>query len=238
MIDIHTHILPGIDDGAKDWDMTLEMLKRSADAGVKKIIATPHYLPWRKNVPAGTVKQLCDEAMKKLHNKYGIVMDIYPGNEIYYNLGVIQKLKDAKALTLAGSRYVLIEFSTKTTYQMCRRAVREISDSGYIPVIAHVERYGCLRSFAKLNELRQMGALIQMNTDSIRIGFPGGLGFWTGRCLSNRMVDFLGSDMHDLNKRSPYTEKRLQRLRKKLEPEYQKELLYENAQKVLDDTRI
>lgn len=236
MIDIHTHILPGVDDGSRDWDMTLEMLKESFEAGVKKVIATPHYLPWKKNTKPEMIKQLCSEAQKKLLNKYGIVMDIYPGNEIYYNLSVIQKLKDGEVLTLAGSRYVLVEFTKEASCQMCFRAVRELEDNGYIPIIAHAERYAFLRSFQTLQELKQMDALIQMNIESCQGFFLGG--HWSKRCLLNKVVDFLCSDMHDLNRRIPFTEKQLHWIQKRIEPGYQTKLLCSNAQKVLDDIRI
>lgn len=68
VIDIHTHILPGIDDGAKDWDTCLEMLLKSAENGVKKVIATPHYLPWKQKSSSKEIESLCMQAKKKLVN--------------------------------------------------------------------------------------------------------------------------------------------------------------------------
>ena len=80
-IDLHAHVLPGVDHGARDWEMSLKMLAKSARCGVDTIIATPHYLPWKKENMAERIPELCREAEKKLQDAYGVSMKIYPGNE-------------------------------------------------------------------------------------------------------------------------------------------------------------
>lgn len=236
-IDIHTHILPGVDDGAKDWEVCLEMLARSARLGVDAIIATPHYLPWKQKVSAKEIENLCIEAKKKLVKKHGITMDIYPGNEIYYNVDAIQDLKAGKSLSLAGSRYVLVEFQQGSPYQSFCRAVKEFRDAGYIPIFAHVERCDCLRNVEKMQELREMGALFQMNVEAFQGSFWDKDSRWAKKCLRNRNVDFLATDMHDMNRRPPMMGEELRWVQKNLEPEYQKQLLYGNAQKILSEIR-
>lgn len=237
-IDIHAHVLPGIDDGAKDWDTCLEMLSRSAACGVKKVIATPHYLPWKQRSTPREIESLCLQAEKKLLQKHGITMDIYCGNEIYYNMDAIQNLRDGKILTLAGSKYILVEFEPRTSYQVFCRAVKEFRDAGYIPIIAHMERYECLRQAAKMQELRDMGALFQMNVEAFQGGVFDSDSRWSKRCLVEEQVDFLASDMHGLRRRTPMTEEELQWVHKKLKPKYQKELLYGNAQRILDSIGV
>ena len=234
MIDIHTHVLPGIDDGAKDWDTCLEMLKRSVDGGVKAVIATPHYLPWKKNSSPQEIEALCAEAKKKLLEKHGISMDIYCGNEIYYTLDAIQYLREGKILTLAGSRYILVEFEERGSYQVVCRAVKEFRDAGYIPIIAHVERYDCLRHSAKIREIKEMGALLQMNVEAFQGRFFDQESCRAKKNLLEENIDFLASDMHSLGRRSPIKEEELQWVRKKLNPKYQKALLYRNAEKILE----
>ena len=234
MIDIHTHVLPGVDDGAKDWDMCLEMLKRSAENGIEKVIATPHFIPWRQSVTPNEIKKLCAEVQKKLLEKHGITMDIHCGNEIYYTLDAIQHLREGKILTLAGSRYVLVEFETRSSYQVFCRAVKEFRDAGYIPIIAHVERYECLSQSAKLQEIKEMGALLQMNVEAFQGGFFDQESRRAKKYLLEEKIDFLASDMHSLGRRSPIKEEELQWVRKKLNPKYQKALLYRNAEKILE----
>lgn len=237
-IDIHTHILPGVDDGAKDWETCLSMLVQSARHGVDAIIATPHYLPWKQKASAKEVETLCVEAKKKLFEKHGITMDIYPGNEIYYNVDAIHDLKAGKSLSLAGSRYVLVEFQQGSPYQSFCRAVKEFRDGGYIPILAHIERCNCLRNMEKMQELREMGALFQMNVEAFQGGIFDKDSRWAKKCLKERKVDFLASDMHGTNHRPPMMGEELRWIQKNLEPEYQKELLYGNAQKIMGRIRV
>lgn len=237
-IDIHTHVLPGIDDGAKDWETCLEMLLRSAECGVKKVIATPHFLPWKQKSTPKEIEALCAQAQKKLFEKHGITMDIYCGNEIYYNIDAIQNLKEGKILTLAGSKYILVEFEPRTSYQVFCRAVKEFGDAGYITIIAHMERYNCLRQAGKIQELRNMGALFQMNVEVFQGGVFDSDSRWSKKCLMAEQVDFLASDMHDLCRRTPITEEKLQWVKKRLKPKYQRELLYVNAQRILDSIGV
>lgn len=232
-IDIHTHVLPGIDDGAKDWETCIEMLAQSAASGVEKIIATPHYLPWGKNASPKRIRMLCQEASEKLYKERGIALDIYPGNEIYYSIGVAQKVKNEEVLTLAGTRYVLVEFQTAGPYQELCRAVREFRDGGFIPIVAHMERYQCLERMERIEELKELGALMQMNADSIDGGFWQKDSRKAKQLLAKGVIDFMASDMHGLGRRSPITDGKLQWVYKKLDSEYQQELIYGNAEKML-----
>lgn len=237
-IDIHTHILPKVDDGAKDWDTCMEMLKKSAESGVVKVIATPHFLPWKQKYSPKEIVALCCEAKKKLFEKYGITIDIYYGNEIYYNVDAIQDLKEGKILTLAGTKYILVEFEPRTSYQVFCRAVKEFRDAGYIPIIAHMERYDCIRQEGRIQELREMGALFQMNVEALQGGMFDADSRWSKKRLLERQVDFLASDMHGMSRRTPISEEELRWIQKRLDLKYQKELLYRNAQKILDSIEV
>ena len=237
-IDIHTHILPGIDDGAKDWDVCLEMLRRSHESGVEAVIATPHYLPWRKNYSPKQIEDLCSQAKKKLLEKHGITMDIYSGNEIYYTVDAIQNLKEEKMLTLGHSRYALVEFGCETSYQVIYRAVKDFREAGYIPIVAHVERCDCLRNPERLQQIREVGALLQMNVEALKGSLFSNKSRWAKKRLMQEQIDFLASDMHDLSERTPMLEKELHWVLKKLKPKYQKELLYINAKQVIDSIGV
>ena len=103
--DIHCHILPGIDDGPRNWDMTLQMVQQSWDAGVRTMIATPHYLPWHERLKGETVLSLVEEARQKVASELGVEMTILTGEELYYHSGLMEELQQGKALTMAGSRY-------------------------------------------------------------------------------------------------------------------------------------
>ena len=235
-IDIHAHVLPGVDHGAKDWDISLKMLAKSARCGVKTVIATPHYLPWKKGVTTERICELCEEAERRLKNEYGISMKIYPGHEIYYSTETIEILKAGKALTLAGSRYVLVEFNPEVSYQTLCKAARDLRYNRYIPIFAHVERYQCLNN-ERLSELKDMGALLQMNVGSFQGGLFERESHKTKKWLKEGIIDFLASDMHDMVERPPMSEERLQWIQKKLNSKYQDKLLYGNAQKILAEIK-
>ena len=230
-IDIHTHVLPGVDHGAKDWDTSLEMFMRSARYGVEAIIATPHHLPWEQNATGKEIRELCKEAKERLLDKYSILMDIYPGNEIYYSVDTVEMLEKGEAL--AGSRYVLVEFDQEDSYQTLLKAVRDLCYNRYIPIVAHVERYYCMHNMERLLELKEMGALLQVNTSAFQGGLFDERSNMTKRWLKKGIVDFVASDMHDLVERPPMSRERLQWLEKRLYPQYQDKLLFDNAQQIL-----
>lgn len=232
-IDIHAHVLPGVDDGAKDWGMCLDMLEASAKSGVTAVIATPHFLPWRKSIACEEIKSLCTQAREKLDKERGVSMDIYPGNEIYYSIGVVEKVKEGSALTLADSRYVLVEFKTAAPYQELCRAVREFRDAGYIPIIAHMERYQCLNFEARMEELKETGALFQMNISSLQGGIFDSNKRKARKLILDGAIDFLASDMHDLSSRPPFSKKDFEWIQNKIRPEERELLLSGNAERIL-----
>lgn len=233
-IDIHAHVLPGVDHGAKDWDMSLKMLAKCARGGTKTVIATPHYLPWKEGVTTELIRELCKEAEDRLQKEYGISMEIYPGHEVYYCTELVELLKAGKALPLAESRYVLVEFGTEESYQTLCKASRDLRYNRYIPIFAHVERYRCLDHKEKLVELKEMGALLQVNVGSLQGSLFDERARRAKQWLNAGVIDFLASDMHDLEKRSPITNEKLKWVQKKLDSQYQDKLLYGNAKKILD----
>lgn len=234
-IDIHAHVLPGVDHGASDWDTSLKMLAKSARCGVKKVIATPHYLPWKDGVTPETICKLCKEAESRLQNEYAISMKIYPGHEIYYSVELVDILKEGKALTLAGSPYILVEFQQEESYQIICKAIRDLRHHGYFPIIAHVERYRCLYNKGRIAELKEIGALLQVNVGSLHGRLFDTRSRRVKQWLTKGYIDFLASDMHDMGQRPPMSKDSLQWICKKLNSRYQEKILYGNAQKILAD---
>lgn len=231
IVDIHTHVLPGIDDGAKDWDTCLNMIAKSWEAGVRKIFATPHLVPWEKSADPATVRQLCEETRIRVKKELGIAMYIYPGQEIYYHIDITKKLKEGQALTLGGSRYVLVEFATDIPYRVLYRGIKEICEAHFRPLIAHVERYECMRKPGRIQELEDIGVTFQMNVEAFQGGLLDETSRWAKKCLTNRRIHFLASDMHNLRNRPPMSESRLEWAKRKLDGEYLEEILCMNSGK-------
>lgn len=228
--DIHTHILPGIDDGARDWDMCLEMIDRAWDGGIRRIIATPHYLPWQKKKknPLQIVR-LCVEVQRRVRAELGYEIKIYPGQEIYYHVDMIEEIRRGEILTMAGTRHILVEFPIDISAQQLKQAVRHICESRYIPILAHIERYECLRTNETLEEAAELGALFQINIKSLQGAMLNQTTRWCKHQLQERKIDFLASDMHNLGSRPPTSYKMLDWVGKKLDREYQRDILLRNA---------
>lgn len=170
LFDMHCHILPGVDDGSRDMDTTRKMLARAYEQGIRNMVATPHFMMGEDNTP---VPELVKIFLKVRQEANAIAPDfnIFLGNELLYDSGLLEQVKKGNALTINGTRYVLIEFLVETEYENICAAVREFTTAGYIPVIAHVERYMKLtKHMGYIGELIDMGALIQVNISSLEGG--------------------------------------------------------------------
>ena len=154
MIDIHSHILPGVDDGASSMKESLHMLSMARRQGITDVFATSHYSKAFPNRDPEKLRRLRDELMSRANRpvkgpdgkiKRRQPIRIWTGQEIFYSNSVIRLLEEGKLLTLADSNYVLVEFMPSVPYSEICTAVRNLSRAGYAPVVAHAERYRCLR---------------------------------------------------------------------------------------------
>ena len=167
LIDIHTHILYGVDDGAKDINDSMGLLDEEREQGVDQVILTPHYGP-KFGHPDTEVLRKKFEAIREKAYKYYPEIQLYLGSELYYQQGTVSDLKQGKALTMNGTRYVLVEFATSDAYSHIYRAVQDFVYAGYIPILAHVERYKAVFGHVdKIVELVETGAYIQINAESL-----------------------------------------------------------------------
>ena len=175
LVDIHCHILPGVDDGAPDMETSRAMIRDAYEQGVRYIIATPHYRP-----------EMFEPSMKKVIRVYHELRDyaeevgigLRLGCEYYRNEQMIRHLDKKLRPTMLGSRYVLTEFSTNDSFVTVRNYIYELITKGYRPIVAHVERYFCCQEPERIQKLKKLGAQIQINADSV-------LGFYRIRCTQS-----------------------------------------------------
>lgn len=154
IIDTHSHILPGIDDGAGSWKEALCMLKTAQAQGIRRVIATPHWGgPFGYTDPV-QIRELCFTLQEKAR-RHNISVKIYQGQEVMYTEEAADRIANGEILTLADSRYVLAEFYQGIGYSGIFRAVQRFTQSGYSPIIAHAERYEALKDIGRLEELRK-----------------------------------------------------------------------------------
>ena len=205
LTDFHCHILPGVDDGSKDMDMTMEMLDLSYAQGVRRIIATPHYHRGHVENEPEKLREVLKKVQEKAAKKYPD-LEIRLGNEVFYSDGVIDLLRKGKFLPMGAedSRYLLVEFSPDDSFSRLQDAVSQVTRMGYRPVIAHVERYQCMyRQKDRFEELQRQGALFQVNYNQAR----------ENRWLfQHDFVDLLATDCHNTEERAPKIEENLKNL--------------------------
>jgi len=166
--DIHSHVIPCIDDGSGSFEDSLKILKTMESAGTKELILTPHYSVRRRYKPSPEQILSAFEEFKNKCSQIGISIKLHYGCEIEYSADVPDLLKSGNLLSLAGTRYILVEFAPYADIREIIDAVRNIVLLGFIPVIAHVERYPALKnSIDDVAFLKSMGAMIQVNVEYI-----------------------------------------------------------------------
>jgi protein-tyrosine phosphatase len=237
-IDIHSHILPGIDDGAKDFSTSMKMLRTAFKDGAEQIIATPHNKPGRHNAGAERMASLIAELEKQLKDE-GIPLKLYPGNEFYYRAGLTEEIMEGKGLTMAGTSFVLTEFSPMDDYDYIRNGIYSLVAFGYRPILAHVERYSKINGRTdRVEDLTEMGCYIQVNAGSVMGDLGFGTKLFTRKLLREGLLHFIASDAHDTGNRPPKLSACASYVEKKYGKAYALELFYENPMHVIRNESI
>ena len=231
--DMHCHILPKLDDGSKSMDETIRTVQEAVKQGIRTIIVTPHFYPGRYETDAELVLRKV-ENVQLICQERNLPVRFYAGQECFYYSGLLEQLRTGRVLTLAGSRCVLVEFSPDCIYSQLFAGLSELTRGGYIPVLAHFERYDCLRDETRLRELKDAGVLLQMNFDTLlRRGGLFGKSRWR-RFAQQGMVDLLGSDCHGMDFRPYHVDQACRWLEKIVDPKLQLWILEKNVQKILN----
>lgn len=196
MIDIHTHIIPFVDDGSSSLQESLEMVKKAVSIGVKTMIATPHhiYKRYEKSVEEITKNfNLLKEEVEKLNLPINLLL----GQEIYYTSkeNIIEKLNSHELLTINDSKYVLLEFSFTHKPKNYDDVIYNFKVNGYQVIIAHIERYRWIKE-KDVVYFKNEGALIQVNAASLlgKEGFK--IKRLAKKLIKHNLVDFIASDTH------------------------------------------
>lgn len=238
LIDIHIHILPGVDDGARSLESSERMLDIAYADGIRTMICTPHFHGGHMESTMSANYKALEELCNVAKNKYSD-MEFYLGNEVYYFDSIDEWLQDGRLTAMAGSSYVLVEFSPGVTLRELDIAVRHITQSGYRPILAHINRYvNLVGNINHVYDLIDNGAYIQINTEALN----GNMGFrvkqFTKKLLKNDSVHFIASDAHSSRTRRP----ELNEVARYIEKKYGEELAYrifcENPKKIIDDEII
>ena len=237
-LDMHSHCLPGLDDGAKDLDEALAMLRLYDENQFHAVIATPHYHYHRGSATPEQIRQAAGQ-LQAAAEEQNIPVQIYTGNEIYYNRDVADLLTQGRLLTLAGSHYVLIEFSPDDTYQNIRDGLHDVEGAGFYPILAHAERIWTLVEHSgQLAALVDRGYYIQMNISSVKTRSTHAVKRFMLDAAKNDLIHFLATDAHECDSRTPQITADARYLMRKLGEPYMEEILIDNPQKIITDTII
>lgn len=235
--DIHSHLLPHVDDGAASLSEAVELLKAEYKDGVRTIFVTPHYRKRMFEPSAETIRQqykyLTDEA-----KNIGSDLQLFLGCEFHAHMDMIELLNTGAYPTMGGTRCVLIEFSETSDFKTIREHCYKLLCSGYRPIIAHAERYPALgKNIESLEYLADLGAYIQMNAGSI-IGAEGfGIKRFCKKAVKQDLLHFVGSDAHNMKDRRPMMGKCAEYLSKIMGNDYMEKILIENPSNMIKEGR-
>jgi len=232
-IDIHSHVLPNMDDGSRSLRQSLSMLHMAWKEGIRLMIATPHNMPGKGCPDAALVREavagLAEQAARE-----DLPIEILCGTEYYYREEVLELLEAGQGITLGDSNCILVEFDPMVDRIYFRNALRNIQAAGYRPVVAHVERYGKVtEDISLLHDLKKMGILLQVNALSV----TGENGRQAKKAVRNllkaALADFVATDAHSDGRRAPYMAKCAEILYRKYGGSYADALLFGNAERMI-----
>jgi tyrosine-protein phosphatase YwqE len=194
-VDIHSHLIPAIDDGAKDMERSIELILSLKEMGYKKLITTPHVSDMFLNSSSDILNSYTN--LKRELIKREIEIEIEVAAEYYADETFEKLLSEGDILTFGKEKYLLFELSYFTSPQDLESLVYDIKLAGYTPVLAHPERYVYLHNnISKYQNIKDMGVLFQINLVSIESYYSEEVMKTVKELILNGMVDFIGSDTH------------------------------------------
>lgn len=240
MIDIHTHVIPGVDDGSQSMQESLELLALAAESGVHTLVATPHCnIPGEFANYAGQALSAQFDRLERARAQAGIPVRLCRGMEIFATPDLPDLLRDGRVWTLNGTRYFLMEFSFTEDPFFCLDVLRRCRDLGFWPIIAHPERYYFVQddpdlAFSWCIE----GFGLQLNKGSLL----GRFGPEPQRCahllMQHGLAACVASDAHSPNQRSTYMKEIQDYLMDQYGTDYCRLLLEENPARILSGKEL
>lgn len=221
MIDMHTHILPNIDDGSESMEETIRMLKEAKEAGFTDIITTSHYIENSYDITKRERKNIINEIKSKLDIE-NINIKLYNGAEAYISNNIYELIEKEELPTLNNSKYLLMELPMNNKVLYLENVIYSLESKGITPIIAHPERYSYVqKDIIFVEELVERGVLFQANYGSIIGKYGNDASKSVKKLLKKKLIHFLGTDTHKSN--SIYTQMNI--ILKKLEKITGKEYL-------------
>lgn len=231
--DMHCHLLPGVDDGSMNMEMTKKLLRMEIENGVDTILFTPHFRRGKSRFNNEKLFQVFEEVKQEAF-KMKPDMKLYLGEELYYDHSLCHALEEGNALKLNDTDYVLIEFSPEVEYKTIHKACQNLVMLGVSPVLAHIERYPALIAKTdRLEEIHDMGVYYQMNITSLMGSNLSTRIYKQRKLMADGWIDIVGSDSHDDKSRNPKFKKAWKELLRLCDDEMIERIMWDNPAKML-----
>jgi protein-tyrosine phosphatase len=203
MIDLHCHILPGMDDGASDLSISIEMARRFVEDGVSVVACTPHILPGLYHNTGSQIRSAVDQLQDQLLEE-GISLHLVTGADNHVDSDFVAKIRSGHLLTLANSRYILVEPPHHVVPPRLKEFFFDIMAHNYIPILTHPERLTWLKDhYDDVKDLVRAGAWMQITSGSLTGSFGRNAQYWAERMLDEGCVHLLATDAHNIDRRPP-----------------------------------
>jgi len=239
MIDIHTHILPGLDDGPSDIFKALEMAKIASNDGIKTIIACPHsrngiYNNWRKDIISA-----CSKFNSELKNNK-VDINVLPGAELSLSLEILDDFKKDRLMTLNDSgRYFFLELPQQIILNSVINFIGKFKKLGITPIITHPERNTAIQNNIQiLKDLILAGALSQITAGSLTGQFGNNIFKYTQKIIKAKLIHFIASDAHSIKTRPPVLSKAHDKLISLTDKEYTDKIMFELPYALINGEKI
>ena len=234
MIDLHSHILPELDDGAQDFYQALEMARMAVESGVIAMVATPHCADDRTDEVRSMLK-----LMRSALRESGIRLQLCSGMEIFGTENTAKLLREGRLLTLNRSRYPLIEFAFHSDGYCETEILAEVLQAGFVPVVAHPERYAYVQHAPELlNRWVKMGCLLQINKGSLLGRFGAAAQELSMELVDRGFAGIVASDAHAVTQRTPWLAEVRSLLKQEFGPDAARYLLVDNPRRIINNEMI
>ncbi len=239
MIDIHSHVIPGVDDGSPDLETSLGLLRMAAESGTTDMICTPHVLEAGRGLDWDTITTKTEELQAEA-KKHRIPIRLYPGAELEFNAELLDILKAGEGrYCLAGSFYPLIELPALSMPPHIEDFLYELQIRQFVPVIAHAERHPVLmHDPARLLSWMKRGVLVQINGGSLTGFFGEKIQERAKTLVENHMACFFGSDAHRLEGRNTDLTEACKALRQLAGAQDADAILEDNPRRILEQKPV
>jgi protein-tyrosine phosphatase len=235
MIDLHCHILPGIDDGSRNLEMSLEMARMAVDDGVETIACTPHIYPGLYMNDTAGIRSARDALQRSL-DEAGIPLKLTIGADVHLVPGLLDGLREGRVPCLHDTRYLLLEPSHHVAPPHFEESVFRLVAEGYVPVITHPERLTWVEHhYDTFAALVRQGAWMQVTAGALTGVFGPRAKYWGERFLDDGLTHIIASDAHSSGRRSPIMSKARDIAERMLGREEAELLVQGRPQKILEN---